>query len=102
MTFDDEMADCFEDSADLLGKVTFTINGNSYDGVFNENAKGEADVDLGGFLPECDATLVCGLTQFSGEPAVGANITIGTTAYRIESVHSDSISYTLGLKLRVR
>ena len=72
------MTSFFDQAADTFGKVTFTLNGNSYDGVFNENAKGEADVDLGGFLPECDATLVCGLTQFSGEPAVGANLTIGT------------------------
>lgn len=102
--FDDMMEAGMSEASEALGTLDFTIDGRSYKGVHNEYTS-EQQVEMEGLLLNFDATLVCERPQFRlvAKPLqrtlVGKLITLEGIAYRVEKVHVDSASITLGLRI---
>lgn len=102
--FHDMIEQGMEEAGDIFGTNTFVLNAKPYQGILNEYV-GEQEVEIGGILGSYNATLVCPKAQFRllikplQKSLNGALITMDAIGYRIERVHVDSASVTLGLRL---
>lgn len=74
----------------------FVFRGVTYRGIFNE-LESQPDMMIGGEQANWIAALYVRKTGFPA-PAVGELLTVGSETYRINSVQSDVISYTLNLE----
>lgn len=74
----------------------FVFRGVTYRGIFNE-LESQPDMLVGGEQANWTAALYVRKTGFP-VPAVGELVTIGAQSYRINTIVSDVISYTLNLE----
>lgn len=74
----------------------FTFRGQAYRGIFNE-LESQPDLLVGGEQANWIAALYVRKTGFP-TPTVGELVTIGADSYRINSIQSDMISFTLNLE----
>lgn len=92
----------FEVNATAAGQAiaymgrAFTFRGGVYRGIFNE-LESQPDLLVGGEQANWIAALYVRKNGFP-PPSVGELVSIGSESYRINSIQSDMISYTLNLE----
>lgn len=74
----------------------FNFRGAVYRGIFNE-LQSQPDLLIGGDQANWIAALYVRKNGFPA-PSIGELVTIGSEVYRINSIQSDVISYTLNLE----
>jgi hypothetical protein len=74
----------------------FTFRGLTYRGIFNE-LESQPDLLIGGEQANWIAALYVRKSGFP-VPTVGESVNLGGQTYRINSIQSDVISYTLNLE----
>ena len=81
------MSEFTDDIAEMIADfpVTYVIGVTSYTGTIGTIDKGN-DLTEGGFLDDVDAVLIGKKQDHSTLPAIGTQISIGTTQYRINRI----------------
>jgi len=100
--FDTFNSAAFGAAAAIFGEVSFTLDSVTYTGVLNEFTA-ERELEIGGFVGNFAATLVCSLAQFSAITAPvertleGHQLTLSGRTFRIQKAAADECTLTLGL-----
>lgn len=100
--FTDFVATSMDDSFDVFGPVTVTINAVTYDAVVDEFAA-EREMEIGGFVGTYQASALLKLADVSGLTAPiertleGQTLTVGGRTYRIDRAALDEAGVMLGL-----
>ena len=96
------MSEYTDDIAEMIADwpVTYTIGATSYTGTIGTIDTGN-DLAEGGFLDDVDAVLIAKKTDHSTLPGMVAQVTIGSTQYRIPRITTtpaDNAEVRLGLQ----
>ena len=90
------------EAALIFGTSTTTINGEDYEGIFDQFSA-ERELELGGYVGTYDATVVLQLADLAALAAPlertleGKSLTVEGRTFRIDQVGVDSAGVTLGL-----
>lgn len=81
------MSEYTDDIAEMIADwpVTYTIGATSYTGTIGTIDRGN-DLSEGGFLDDVDAVLIAKKTDHSTLPAIGVQVSIDSTQYRITRI----------------
>lgn len=105
--FDDALDEMFEETREVLGEVTFTVDGELFEGQPKEikgtwNALGrEETLEINGRTVSFSVLVEADRSQFSAEPRVGQLVTRDGKTYRITGeVQADQLTYRFPLDSR--
>lgn len=103
--FDSFTASALSESLDVFGRVSFTLDGTPYPnaGLLNEFDSAR-ELEIGGFVGNFNATLLCQRSKFTETPGVplertldGKLLVIDGRTFRVGKASMDESSVTLGL-----